>query len=107
MYQHCVDAHGLFVNKGDVTQLPIHDVIDDLITALAQQGRAVLCAPPGAGKTTFVPLAVHQAALPTGTIIMLQPLLLPPRASAERIAQSFILPFWQTVGFRFYRERSD
>lgn len=104
MYQHCVDARGLFVNKGDVTQLPIHDVIDDLVTALAQQGRAVLCAPPGAGKTTFVPLAVHQAALPKGKIIMLEPRRLAARAAAERMAQTLNEPIGQTVGYRIKGE---
>ena len=94
----------MFVNKGDVTQLPIHDVIDDLITALAQQGRAVLCAPPGAGKTTFVPLALCQAALPSGKIIMLEPRRLAARAAAERMAQTLNEPVGQTVGYRIRGE---
>ena len=36
--------------------LPIHDVLDDLKAALAARASAVLVAPPGAGKTTVVPL---------------------------------------------------
>ena len=39
-------------------QLPIHDVLDELIRAVHAEQRVVLCAPPGAGKTTVVPLAL-------------------------------------------------
>ena len=38
--------------------LPIEDVLPDLCAALDRHGRAVLVAPPGAGKTTRVPLAL-------------------------------------------------
>ena len=39
-------------------QLPIHDVLDELIRAVQTEQRVVLSAPPGAGKTTVVPLAL-------------------------------------------------
>ncbi|HWW11534.1 MAG TPA: hypothetical protein VN018_03385, partial [Brevundimonas sp.] len=41
-----------------MTTLPIHAVLEPLKTALAQSNAAVLAAPPGAGKTTVVPLAL-------------------------------------------------
>ena len=61
--------------------LPIDAVLPDLTAALAAHGRAVLMAPPGAGKTTRVPLAL----LPViaGRIVMLEPRRLAARAAAE------------------------
>ena len=55
-----------------MTTLPIHEAISPLIDALRRGGRAVLQAPPGAGKTTGVPLALAEA-LPAGKIVMLEP----------------------------------
>lgn len=103
-YQHCVDARDLFVNKGDVTQLPIHDVIPDVIAALHQSGRAVLCAPPGAGKTTCVPLALLEHTEREGRIIMLEPRRLAARSAAERMADTLGEDVGQTVGYRIRGE---
>ncbi|MEO0991473.1 MAG: hypothetical protein AAFX00_11040, partial [Pseudomonadota bacterium] len=69
-------------------RLPIEDVLDDLIAALRQAGRAVLEAPPGAGKTTRVPLAMLDAGLTTGRIVLLEPRRLAARAAAERMAET-------------------
>ena len=55
-------------------QLPIHDVLDELIRAVRAEQRVVLCAPPGAGKTTIVPLALLNECYFEGKIIMLEPL---------------------------------
>ena len=60
--------------------LPIDEALPDLCDALARHGRAVLVAPPGAGKTTRVPLAL-MAQIP-GRIIMLEPRRLAARAAA-------------------------
>ena len=67
--------------------LPIHDCLPDLVDALRAHGRAVLQAPPGAGKTTVVPLALLQAGLTSGRILMLEPRRLAARAAAERLAR--------------------
>ena len=80
--------------------LPIDDALPELLSALLQNGRAVLQAPPGAGKTTRVPLAVLQAGLAKGRIIMLEPRRLAARAAAERMAQTLGEPVGQTVGYR-------
>lgn len=80
--------------------LPINDALPDLIAALKAHGRAVLQAPPGAGKTTVVPLAMHDAKLVFGKIIMLEPRRLAARAAAERMAQTLGEPVGQTVGYR-------
>ncbi|MCP4822835.1 MAG: ATP-dependent helicase HrpB [Shimia sp.] len=83
-----------------MTQLPIHDALDPLISALRDRGRAVLQAPPGAGKTTVVPLAMLEANLTKGRILMLEPRRLAARAAAERMAQTLGETAGQTVGYR-------
>ncbi|MBO9449133.1 ATP-dependent helicase HrpB [Tropicibacter sp. R16_0] len=83
-----------------MSKLPIEDALPDLIDALRRTGRAVLQAPPGAGKTTRVPLAMLEAELCDGRIIMLEPRRLAARAAAERMAQTLGEPVGQTVGYR-------
>jgi ATP-dependent helicase HrpB len=83
-----------------MTELPIHAALDELIQALRSRGRAVLQAPPGAGKTTVVPLAMMQAGLTDGRIVMLEPRRLAARAAAERMAETLGEPVGQTVGYR-------
>ncbi|EDM72377.1 ornithine carbamoyltransferase [Roseobacter sp. AzwK-3b] len=86
------------------TQLPIHDAIAPLIAALRDHGGAVLQAPPGAGKTTIVPLEMLAAGLTEGRILMLEPRRLAARAAAERMAQSLGEAPGQTVGYRMRGE---
>ncbi|WP_171125911.1 MULTISPECIES: ATP-dependent helicase HrpB [unclassified Ruegeria] len=83
-----------------MTRLPIDDAIPDLIEALKASGRAVLQAPPGAGKTTRVPLAILDAGLCDGRIVMLEPRRLAARAAAERMAETLGQRAGQTVGYR-------
>ncbi|MBU2994696.1 ATP-dependent helicase HrpB [Octadecabacter sp. 1_MG-2023] len=78
--------------------LPIDDVIDDLLAALRGRGCVVLQAPPGAGKTSRVPLAIQGDI--KGKIVMLEPRRLAARAAAERLAQQLGEPIGQTVGYR-------
>lgn len=85
-------------------RLPIDDALPALIAALADAGRAVLQAPPGAGKTTRVPLAMLAAGLTTGRIVMLEPRRLAARAAAERMAETLGEPVGQTVGYRIRGE---
>ncbi|UFM65424.1 ATP-dependent helicase HrpB [Paracoccus sp. MA] len=82
--------------------LPIDAVLPDLTAALAAHGRAVLMAPPGAGKTTRVPLALLPA-IP-GRIVMLEPRRLAARAAAERKAETLGEPLGRTVGYRIRGE---
>lgn len=83
-----------------MTALPIDPVLPDLVAALTQHGRAVLQAPPGAGKTTRVPRALLDANLVQGKIIMLEPRRLAARAAAERLAEGLGETPGQTVGYR-------
>ncbi len=84
--------------------LPIHDLLDDLIAALRAQGRAVLQAPPGAGKTTVVPLEMLAAELTEGRIVMLEPRRLAARTAAERMAGMLGENVGETVGYRMRGE---
>lgn len=87
-----------------MTQLPIHDALEPLIAALRSRGRAVLQAPPGAGKTTVVPLAMLDAGLTNGKILMLEPRRLAARAASERMAQTLGERPGETVGYRIRGE---
>ncbi len=82
--------------------LPIDDVLPDLVDALRTNGRAVLQAPPGAGKTTRVPVALLDASLAgsEGRIVMLEPRRLAARAAAERMASERGEKVGQTIGYR-------
>ena len=80
--------------------LPIDEVLPALRAALARAGRAVLQAPPGAGKTTRVPLDLLAAGAVEGRILMLEPRRLAARAAAERMAATLGEPVGQTVGYR-------
>lgn len=80
--------------------LPIHNTIPALISALRAEGRAVLQAPPGAGKTTVVPLEMLEASVSKGRILMLEPRRLAARAAAERMAQTLGEAVGETVGYR-------
>ena len=83
-----------------MTTLPIDPVLPDLMAALRGAGRAVLQAPPGAGKTTRVPLAMLEARLTDQKIILLEPRRLAARAAAERLAEGLGEPVGRTVGYR-------
>ena len=81
--------------------LPIDAVLGDLAATLGRGTSAVLQAPPGAGKTTGVPLALLDAPWLTGRkIIMLEPRRLATRAAARRMSQLLGQGVGGTVGFR-------
>jgi ATP-dependent helicase HrpB len=68
--------------------LPIEPLLPTLRQVLAEEGRAVLVAPPGAGKTTAVPLALlGEPWLGGGKILLLEPRRLAARAAALRMAE--------------------
>ncbi|WP_315783920.1 ATP-dependent helicase HrpB [Bradyrhizobium sp. SZCCHNPS1003] len=83
------------------TPLPIDAVLDELSGTLERSNTAVLVAPPGAGKTTRVPLALRDAPwVGDNKIIVLEPRRIAARASAERMAKSLGERVGDTVGYR-------
>jgi ATP-dependent helicase HrpB len=83
------------------TPLPIDAVLDDLARTLEGNNAAVLVAPPGAGKTTRVPLALLDAPwVGSRKIIVLEPRRIAARASAERMAWTLGERAGETVGYR-------
>ncbi len=81
--------------------LPIDEALPALLAALAACPRAVLVAPPGAGKTTRVPLALlDQPFIAGGRIIVLEPRRLAARAAAERMADTLRDKVGGVVGLR-------
>jgi ATP-dependent helicase HrpB len=81
--------------------LPVGAVLQALGEALAVRGSAVLQAPPGAGKTTLVPLALLGAPWLSGRrIVMLEPRRLAARAAARRMAAMLGESVGDRVGYR-------
>ena len=85
----------------ELPHLPVTEALPRLREALADKTRAVLCAPPGAGKTTIVPLDLLSAPwLGDRKIILLEPRRLAARASASRMASLLGEEPGGTVGYR-------
>lgn len=83
------------------TALPIDAVLDPLAAALRERPNAVLVAPPGAGKTTRVPLALlDEPWAEGGKLIVLEPRRLAARGAASRMAQTLGERVGETVGLR-------
>ncbi len=81
--------------------LPVTEALPTLLDTLERRSNAVLVAPPGAGKTTIVPLALMEAAWrQDGRILVLEPRRLAARAAATRMASLIDQPVGQTVGYR-------
>jgi ATP-dependent helicase HrpB len=85
----------------DTAPLPIDDVLGPLRTALAGHSSTVLVAPPGAGKTTRVPLALLDEPWANGKrLILLEPRRLAARAAAARMAATLREKVGETIGLR-------
>ncbi|MXP09138.1 ATP-dependent helicase HrpB [Pseudoblastomonas halimionae] len=79
--------------------LPIHDVLPDLLAHLRARNAAVLVAPPGAGKTTSVAPALLGEEWCDGTVILLSPRRVAARAAAERMAELLGEKPGETIGY--------
>ena len=91
---------------GPRSALPVEATVADLRSALRQTSSAVLQAPPGAGKTTIVPLRLlAEPWLDGRRIVMLEPRRLAARAAARRMADLLGEEVGSTVGYRTRDER--
>ncbi|MEW9837050.1 ATP-dependent helicase HrpB [Mesorhizobium marinum] len=84
--------------------LPVTEVLPAILAALDAERRAVLVAPPGAGKTTLVPLALLDAPWLEGRIVLLEPRRLAARAAARRMASLLGEEPGGTVGYAMRME---
>ncbi|MEQ1951408.1 ATP-dependent helicase HrpB [Mesorhizobium sp. CN2-181] len=90
----------------DLPALPVTEALPKLLAALEAGSNVVLVAPPGAGKTTLVPLALLDARWRgEGTILLLEPRRLAARAAARRMAELLGEEPGDTVGFAMRMER--
>ena len=81
--------------------LPVQECLPRLLDTLERQANAVLIAPPGAGKTTLVPLALREAPwLDAGRIVMLEPRRLAARAAATRMSALVGEAVGGSIGYR-------
>jgi ATP-dependent RNA helicase HrpB len=89
----------------DIQSLPISQILGELRDELSRADEAVLEAPPGAGKTTVVPLALlDESWLQGQRIVMLEPRRVAARACATRMAQLLGETVGETVGYRIRQE---
>ncbi len=85
----------------ELPQLPIHAVMPALLARLAESDRLVVQAPPGAGKTTAIPLALlAQPWAAQGRIVLIQPRRLAVYNAARRMSSVLGEPPGQTIGYR-------
>ena len=81
--------------------LPIEPLLPELLDTLRNHGRLVLQAPPGAGKTTRVPLALaEQMPWSAGKVLVLEPRRLAAKLAARQMARSLGEAVGETVGYR-------
>ena len=89
-----------------MTDLPVETILETLQAALKKGGCAVLQAPPGAGKTTRVPLALlTEPWMANKRLLMLEPRRLAARAAAARLAANLGQTVGETVGYRMRLEQ--
>jgi ATP-dependent helicase HrpB len=79
--------------------LPIDAVIPEIVARVAAEHALVLEAPPGAGKTTRVPWALHAAGDGRGEVLVTEPRRLAARMAARRVASERSLKLGETVGY--------
>lgn len=90
-----------FSTTAKTLDLPILDVVKDIQLAMVENQELILEAPPGAGKTTVVPLALLEEVFLNGQkIIMLEPRRLAARGAAERMSTLLGETVGETVGYR-------
>ncbi|MDB4348021.1 ATP-dependent helicase HrpB [bacterium] len=88
-----------------IDQLPISAALDELKESLRVADEAVLQAPPGAGKTTLIPIGLlNQPWLGARKILVLEPRRIAARAAAHWMSMLLAEEVGQTVGYRIRME---
>lgn len=91
----------MIINIPPLAKLPIDDCLAELKSALQNHSSAILVAPPGAGKTTRVPIALlNEDWMNGGKIIMLEPRRIAARSAAQYMAGLLGEKVGQTIGYR-------
>ncbi|MGA1746077.1 MAG: ATP-dependent helicase HrpB [Ilumatobacteraceae bacterium] len=85
--------------------LPIAAVIDDIVSTLVTARRLLIIAPPGAGKTTLVPLRLSADPRIDGRVLVLEPRRLATRAAATRMANMLGESVGDSIGYTTRDER--
>ncbi|MFZ3496844.1 ATP-dependent helicase HrpB [Streptomyces sp. 5.8] len=107
------------IRTADLDSLPVREALPALVSALDAHGAAVLCAPPGTGKTTLVPLVLAGLVGPAGSesargesargprrrIVVAEPRRIAARAAARRMAWLLGEQVGASVGFTVRGER--
>jgi ATP-dependent helicase HrpB len=84
-----------------VQPLPIDPLLPEVVRSLREAPALVVEAPPGAGKTTRVPRAIHEAGLARGgEVVVLEPRRLAARLAARRVAEELGERLGETVGYQ-------
>ena len=86
--------------------LPVADILPQLMVLLRQHNKVILSAPPGAGKSTYLPLYLLQHADFSGKkLLMLEPRRLAAKSIAAYLAAQLAEPVGQTVGYQIRQEQ--
>ena len=94
------------MSQPNLPELPINEILPELLAALAVSSAAVLTAEPGSGKTTIAPLALlDQAWLADRKIIILEPRRLAARAAAARMSELVADKVGGLIGYRVRFDR--
>ncbi|MFI9025900.1 ATP-dependent helicase HrpB [Streptomyces sp. NPDC053560] len=97
------------IRRDELDALPVRSALPALHEALEGAGTAVLCAPPGTGKTTLVPLALAgltEGGAPVRKVLVAEPRRIAARAAARRMAWLLGERVGERVGFTVRGERS-
>ncbi|WP_034912422.1 ATP-dependent helicase HrpB [Erwinia sp. 9145] len=87
-----------------MSSLPVSAVLPELLAALRESSQLLLAAPPGAGKSTWLPLQILQQSGLSGRILLLEPRRLAARNVAQRLAGQLGEQPGETVGYRMRAE---
>ncbi|MCX8957781.1 ATP-dependent helicase HrpB [Erwinia psidii] len=87
-----------------MSALPVSEILSELLSALQRSPQVLLAAPPGAGKSTWLPLHLLQQGDFPGKILLLEPRRLAARNVAQRLAEQLGESPGKTVGYRMRSE---